>query len=138
LEAEQKFSHFLDTNGYPTRIRWIMADQIVVGDERHHFIRSTGAQQALAEMERRYDVGLQRGLGILLQAICATHGETVASVYIPTDTTDAQNRMIRPGLKLSCPTSLITASVVEDSDEWERLAVGFRFRIEALSQAYDL
>ena len=137
-EAEKTFAHFLNTNGYPACIRWIMADQILPGDDRHHFIRATGAEQAQTEMERRYKVGLNRGLGISLRAICATHAETVASVYIPTDTTDAQYRMIRRGLKLSCPTSLIPASLVENPDEWQRLDEGSRFRIEAWRQCYDL
>jgi hypothetical protein len=137
-EAEQKFAHFLDTNGYPACIRWIVADQILPGDDRQHFIRATGAEEAQIEMERRYELGLQRGLGISLQAICATHAETGASVYIPTDTTDAQYRMIRRGLKLSCPTSLIPASLIENPDEWQRLVEGCRFRIEAWRQCYDL
>jgi hypothetical protein len=137
-EAEQEFGHFLNAYGYPACLRWIMADQILPGDDRHHFIRATGAEEALTEMERRYEIGLQRGLGILLQAICATHAETGASVYIPTDTTDAQYRMIGRGLKLSCPTSLIPASLVENPDEWQRLVEGSRFRIEVWRQSYDL
>jgi hypothetical protein len=116
-EAEQKFGHFLNTNGYPASIRWIMSDQILPGDDRHHFIRATGAEEAFTEMERRYKEGLNRGLGISLHAICATQAETVASIYIPTNTTDAQYRMIGRGLKLSCPTSFIPASLIENPNE---------------------
>jgi hypothetical protein len=48
------------------------ADQILLGDDRLHFILAEGAEEASAEMQRRYDVGLKRVFCILIQAICAT------------------------------------------------------------------
>jgi hypothetical protein len=137
-KAEDKFGLFLSSNGYPWRIRWITAEQIVVGDDRHHFICAEGAEVGLAEATLRYSEGLKRGLGILLQAICATPSETIANVYAPTDSTDAQYRLMGRGLKLSCPTSMPPASIVYHPLQWDLLAADFRFRFEIMRQAYDL
>jgi hypothetical protein len=136
--AEDAFSQFLSSNGYPLRIRWITAEQIVLGDNRHHFISTLGAEIGHAEASRRYAEGLKKGLGILLQGFCATPKETIAGIYIPTDSTDAEYRRIGLGLKLSCPTSLIPASTIEDSVEWKHLAADFRTRFQIMRQAYDL
>jgi hypothetical protein len=138
FEAAERFSRFLISNGYPAGIRWITADQILLGDDRQHFTRATGAEDALAEAQSRYEVGLKRNLGILLQAICATASETIASVYFPTTATDAQYRRIRPRLKLSCPATIIPAKMVEDPSEWRQLGLDTCTRSETLRETYDL
>jgi hypothetical protein len=138
-ESTGRFGQFLNANGYPSQIRWITAEQIVVGSEDcHHFVCASGAEAGLAEANLRYAEGLKRGIGILLQAFCATPIETIAGVFVPTDLTDAQSRLIGPGLKLSCPTSLIPASNVDDPIQWQLLIADFRERFEIMRQAYDL
>jgi len=137
-EAEDKFSLFLSSHGFPSRIRWITAEQMVVDDDRRHFICAEGAEVGLAEASQRYTEGLKRCLGILLQAICTTPTETIASVYVPTDSTDAQYHLMGRGLKLSCPTSMLPASIVYHPLQWDLLAADFRFRFEIMRQAYDL
>ncbi|MGD0736073.1 MAG: hypothetical protein ABR976_13045 [Terracidiphilus sp.] len=137
-ESAEKFSRFLAENGHPSRIRWITAYQILLGDNRQHFIRASGAEEALEVAQLRYNTGLNRGLGILLQAICVTKDETIASVYTPTDKTDAEYRRIRPCLKLSCPTELTPATVVVDQVEWQQLETNTRTRSKMLHDTYDL
>jgi hypothetical protein len=137
-ESEKQFCPFLASNGYPEHIRWITSDQIAIGDGRQHFIRAEGSEQAIAEARERYEAGLDRGLGILLHAICATSDKTIASVYVPTDQFDAENRRIKRGLKLSCPTSLIPASVIDDPLQWQQITANFRERFEIMRQSYDL
>jgi hypothetical protein len=137
-EAEERFSRFLASNGYPARIRWITADQIVVDDGFHHFIWEDGAEKALAEGPRRYNAGLKAGLGIMLHTICATQTETVASIYCPTDETDAQYRMIGLGLKLSCTGDRRPASTIADPAEWKRLRWENRERSVRVREAFDL
>jgi hypothetical protein len=100
--------------------------------------RSGFVQVGLAEASQRYTEGLKRCLGILLQAICTTPTETTASVYVPTDSTDAQYHLMGRGLKLSCPTSMLPASIVYHPLQWDLLAADFRFRFEIMRQAYDL
>ncbi|MGO9319077.1 MAG: hypothetical protein ACLPXT_09340 [Terracidiphilus sp.] len=137
-EAEDEFSQFLSSNGFPSRIRWITAEQIVMGEDRHHFISALGAETDHAQASRRYTEGLKKGLGILLRAFCSTPSQTIAGINIPTDPTDAQYRHIGRGLKLSCPTSLIPASIVEDPIEWQHPAADFYTRFEMMRRAYDL
>jgi len=137
-EAERRLSQFLPSGGYPARIRWITADQILLGNDEEYFIRAAGSEVAFVEAQRRYDVGLQCRLGISIQAICAAPTETIASVYIPTDTIDAQYRMIRSGLKLSYPTTIIPATMIQDPAEWHELELDTRTRSRMLREMYDL
>jgi hypothetical protein len=74
----------------------------------------------------------------MLQAICVTHYETVVSVYVPADATDAEYRRIIPGLKLSCPTTIDHATMVDDPSEWDELRRKTSTRAKIASEAFDL
>jgi len=138
-EAETIFSEFLTTNGFPRRIRWVTREHVVIeGDSRVHFVCYEGSDAGRAEAKRRYEEGLAREFGIILQAFCATSSESVAGVAIPADAADAQYRRVYGRLKCSCPTSLIPASIVRDPIQWQSLADGFRARADIMREAYDL
>lgn len=137
-KASERFSQFLASNGYPSRIRWITADQILLGDNRQHFIRAEGSEEAFAEAQRRYTAGLKSGVGIVLQAICATPSVTIASAFIPLDEPDAKYRGSPQNLKLSCPVALIPASIVENPVEWGQLELDTHTRSEMLRDIYNL
>jgi hypothetical protein len=135
--AEQ-FSTFLSANAYPENIRWVTRHQITLGNDNMYYVSFDGAEEGQIEAERRYEEGLTRGLGILLQAICCTTDATIASVYFPSDTEDAQQRRMLPGLKLSCPTSRVLASFVTDNEHWARLNEEMEQRSRLINETYDL
>ena len=137
-KAADKFGEFLSSNGYPSRLRWITADQIALGDEHHLFISTRGAEDALAEAKRRYELGFRNRLGIMLQAIGATPDESIVSVYIPVDAADAQYRRIFPCLKFSCLTTMNNATAVDDLSEWEELKRQTRTGSKLLTESFDL
>ena len=72
---------------------------------RHLWVRGSRTE-ANHSAAGRYCEGIQRRLGIALQAICATDEETSASVFVPADDCDRQNHLMGCGRKLSCPTEI--------------------------------
>ena len=55
----------------------------------HYWIRKRG-MEAAEYAAARYSEGVDRGLGILLRAICATRTGTFAAVFVPEDREDAR------------------------------------------------
>ncbi|MBT6495404.1 MAG: hypothetical protein HOL01_12705 [Planctomycetaceae bacterium] len=54
-------------------------------------------------MERRYEEGVRRGLGINLHVFCYLNARPLCYIWLPEDETDAEYRMLT-GLKLSAPS----------------------------------
>lgn len=118
--AEEKFRTFLAMQNYPKAICWLMPGDVVVDTNRHYWIRKREAE-ATRYAGLRYSVGLERNLGVMLQAICATEAETFASVFVPEDDLDAQSHLIGSGLKLSCPVERYPTSIVRNPLKWRVL-----------------
>jgi len=137
-EAVARFSKFLVENGYPPSVRWILADQIALTTERNYLIKFEGAAEGRIEAERRYSIGIENGLGILLHAVCATADETISSVYIPASLADAQNHLMGPRLKLSCPVERPPALVVESASEWAALGHDIQAYSRMMRDSFEL
>ena len=118
--AEERFKEFLTQHGYPPDVRWILSKDLLIDKSGRYFVRHAdrlhldGAQEA----DRRYTVGLDRQTGISLRAYCASEAETFASVFVPADATDAQYHLMGPGLKMTCPTEIQPAQLVESRGRW--------------------
>ena len=137
-EAEIRFNKFLTENAFPSKVRWIVASQIALTNEPKFLIQHRGAEAGREEAERRYLIGVERGLGICLRAICVTVSETIASVYIPTNLQDAQYHMMAPRLKLSCPVERLIAVVVNDVAERESLGYDTQLRSKTMREDFEL
>jgi hypothetical protein len=135
-EAAQMFREYLASNGYPTHIRWITPEQILQGEDGKYLVHAGSTEEARAEAEEQYNAGLQAGFGILFQALCATAGETIAEIYIPSDSADAKLNRIRSSLKFTCPGTIAPASCIEDSVDWQRLKTEADQRAKALREAF--
>lgn len=118
--AEDKFRTFLETQNYPKAICWLMPGDVVVDIHRHYWVRKREAE-GTKYAAQRYSEGLERKLGVMLQAICATESETFASVFVPEDNLDAQYRLIGRGLKLLCPAERYSTSTVTNPLKWRLL-----------------
>ena len=129
-EAEVRFGQFLASNGYPATIGWLKSDHVLVDTPSQRWV-DRGAK-ALDDAKLRYAEGLRRNLGIALYAICATDKVTFASVFVPEDDVDAQYRLMSRGLKLSCPTSRLSASVITNRLRCVILALRDRGRSKML------
>jgi hypothetical protein len=135
-EAAELFREYLASNGYPTQIRWITADQILQGEDGKYQVHAVSEEDARAEAEEHYSAGLLAGFGILLQALCATETETIAEIYIPSDEADAKLNRIRSNLKFTCPGAITPASYVQDSVAWKHMKSEADDRAKALRAAF--
>lgn len=118
--AEETFRTFLATQNYPRTICWLMPGDVVVDTSRHYWVRKRGTEGARYAAQK-YSVGLERNFGVKLQVICATELETLASVFVPEDDTDAQYHLMGRGLKLSCPVERNATSTVTNPLKWRLL-----------------
>ena len=118
--AEEKFRTFLATQNYPQLICWLLPGDVVVDTNRHYWVRKREAE-ATRHAALRYTEGLERNLGVMLQAICATEAETFASVFVPEDDLDAQYHLMGRCLKLSCPVERYSTSTVRNPFKWRLL-----------------
>lgn len=100
--AEETFSKFLASQGYPSAICWVFPGDMVVDKERRYWIKPNRFE-ATRNAEQTYQEGLERGLGVWLRAICSNETETFASVVVPENDLDAQYKLMGRCLKLSCP-----------------------------------
>jgi len=94
-----------------------MRGDVVVDESSHYWVRKRD-EEATRNAALRYSEGLERKLGIMLQAICATESETFASVFIPEDDSDAQGHLMGRCLKLSCPVERYSTSAVTNPFTW--------------------
>lgn len=115
--AEAQFKAFLAENGYPPAIRWVFAGDVVTDTRMRCWVRERHTE-SVREAQSRYVLGITRQYGIEMHALCASDAETFATVYIPTDATDAEYRLIGRGLKLSCAIPKRKGSVVRNRIKW--------------------
>lgn len=118
--AEEKFRTFLATQNYPQLICWLLPGDVVVDTNRHYWVKKREAK-ASRHAALRYSEGVQRKLGVSVQAICATEEETFASVFVPENDLDAQYRLMGRCLKLSCPVERYSTSTVNNPLKWRLL-----------------
>jgi hypothetical protein len=110
-EAEVSFERFLASQGYSSRVHWVHDTDLVVDNERRWSVRRNTVFQK-ADFAQRYLEGVAKGLGVEIAARCASQDQTFATIFIPKDAIDAQYHMLGGGLKMSCPASLISGSLV--------------------------
>ena len=114
--AEEKFSTFLASQGYPKAVCWVEPSDLIVDSKRRYWIRPR--RETAIRAKSQYAKGLDRNLGVQLQAICATSAETFASVFVPEDDQDRQYHLMGRLLKLSCPVEMRVASTVQNPLRW--------------------
>ena len=89
--AEETFSAFLASQGYPKAVCWVEPSDLIVDAKRRYWIKP---RRDAIRAEQQYAKGLGRNLGVQLQAICATNAETFASVFVPEDDLDRQYHLL--------------------------------------------
>lgn len=97
-----------------------MPGDVLADRHRRLWVRKRGAEgERYATLQ--YSVGLERNLGVELEAICATEHETFASAFVPEDDLDAQYHMMGRGLKLVCRVERHATSTVTNALKWRLL-----------------
>ena len=116
-EGEQQFRVLLRHENYPETIRWLIPGDVVVSKGRRYWVRKRGTE-AEQYAAARYADGVERGLGILLSAVCATKAETFAWVFVPEDRLDAGYHLLGRCLRVACPVDGHSTTVVTGPLHW--------------------
>ena len=101
-EAVDSFRAFLAREGHATEIQWVFREDII-----HRWPKcyvKVPLKCEVASIERLYDDGILRGLGITLNMFCLLDGLPCCYVWLPKDKKVANYRMLNRCLKLSIPT----------------------------------
>ena len=126
--ASRQFSAFLASESWPAKICWLTREDILIGCRDFRFLVRPQHEKGLKEAERTYRLGLQRGLGIALIALCASDRETFTCVEIPEDDLDRQCRLMGKKLKLSHPAEKRKSTVVHSDLRWKTLSARYAER----------
>lgn len=99
--AVHKFKEFLSHEGRNTDLVWIFQEDVVEMWPRTYIKFPPPENEPL--VERLYQKGIERGLGIRLEAFCFLDGRPCCSIWLPNDAQDASYAMLS-GLCMSVPT----------------------------------
>ena len=100
-EAIEIFRRFLRDQGCSDKMRWLWRADICTrrapGSQqtwnRSVYVNLSGPSDT-SLIERYYKYGVSRNLGLVLEVFCLAAGHSCCFVYVPEDTTDADDRMI--------------------------------------------
>lgn len=99
-DAVARLRSYLKAHGRPEAVVWINPEDVVaVGSRLHVRVRSPNKRWMDAQV--RYELGLDRKMGILLYQVCQAPGLSCCHVYIPKNANDAEQRKLCGGLQLS-------------------------------------
>jgi hypothetical protein len=80
-EAEQAFRSFLKTQGWPTELIWVRAQDVRRGQP----VLVYRSEETEGAAERDYEAARAQGQGLQLEALCTASGATCATVTIGGD-----------------------------------------------------
>ena len=135
-EATANLRSFLTIQGFNSDIVWICREAVLVQWPKL-YVRTPLQNESLL-VERIYNEGVRRGLGVELQVFCFVGGCPCCHIWIPQDETDANYRML-VGLKLCIrePNVRETLVPVKNGFVWYWLNY-FRFENRSRSWADDI
>lgn len=115
-EAAQEFSAFLESQWAFPDLLWVFREDVCQRGRRF-FVRFPVPEENKGIAEKLYDQGVERGLGVRLEALCLLGSRTCCYVWLPSDEVDASYAMLS-GLKFSVPTSPEVAQPVRSGLSW--------------------
>ena len=116
-DAVARLRSYLRANGRPEAVVWINPEDVVaVGSRLHVRVRSPNRRWMDAQV--RYELGLDRKMGILLCQICQAPGLSCCHLYIPKNAGDAEQRALCGGLKMALADERRRANAVTSRLYW--------------------
>ena len=116
--AVAQLQEFIATQGLSPDLLWIFREDVVRLRRQTYIKVPVPNNEPLAES--LYNSGLPNGLGIHLSVFCLLHGRPCCYVWLPSDSTDADYRMLS-GLKLSVLVEQDIATPVRNWLRWKWL-----------------
>ena len=115
-EAVRQFGGFLESQGLSSDLLWVFRED-VCRRRQHLFVKVPVPKENFGDVERLYNLGVSRGLGVRLDVLCLLDSRPCCYVWLPSDEEDAAYAMLS-GLKLSVPTEPVIAQAVRNGLLW--------------------
>lgn len=119
-DAVTRLRSYLRTHDRPEAVVWVNPDDILVAGSRLH-VRVRAPTRRWMDAQVRYELGLDRKMGILLCQVCQAPGVSCCHVYIPKNASDAEQRQLHGGLKILVSGDERRANVVTSRLYWRWL-----------------
>ena len=91
-DAVNRFRSFLRVHGRPEAIVWIRPEDVIAVNSRLH-VRLDSPSRRWMDAQCRYELGLERKMGIVLDQVCQAPGLSCCQVYIPKNAAEAEQRL---------------------------------------------
>ena len=99
--ATAEFSGFCARHGYPSKLLWVLPEEVLIWRGRIFVLAANPEAQRL-KAKSVFDSAISRNVGVVMDGIGKTAAVSICCLYTAKDDADAQNRMIpKVGLKLS-------------------------------------
>ena len=119
-EAVSRLRAYLRAHGRPEAIVWIKPEDVIAVNSRLH-VRLDAPSRRWMDAQCRYELGLERKMGIILDQVCQAPGLSCCQVYIPKNAVEAGQRLNGPGLKLALSEDHRRANGVTSRIYWTLL-----------------
>ena len=115
-EAVRQFGDFLVSQRLPSEGPWVFRED-VCWRQRQLFVKVPIPEENIGDVESRYNLGVNRGLGVQLNVLCLLGTRPCCYIWLPSDEEDAAYAMTS-GLTLSVPTQPVKAREVKSGLLW--------------------
>jgi hypothetical protein len=78
-----RFTTFLDQNKYPTKIVWLMPEDVLFSAKRFLYVRVPIPAANETKARKIYDEAVRNGRGLLISTICEMGASTCCHVWFP-------------------------------------------------------
>ena len=122
-QAEKEHKKFLAENNLPTEILWVFVEDTFSRNtelyETHFWVKLPLPDENKSLVERQYEIGRQKNLGICLSAFAICEDKICCALIIPKDKEDSELLLMSPEyLKFSCVTEMPIAQAVKNPFRW--------------------
>jgi len=108
------------TNGYSQNVVWVTPGDVLLSDNRLVYVKPPVADGSTKLARQLFDAGITEGRGVLLAALCETSNKAFCYVWVPGSETEAEQRLMPRGVKMSVPfgNSRLRGVTVHNSVKW--------------------
>jgi len=122
----KKFQECLRANRSPERILWIQPEDILLTGKRLFYVKILAPESRELAARQVYEIGAERGLGVLFGTICEVDGTTCCYVWIPANEDEAEAALMPADLKMSIKTDKVPTIAIRSRLFWWFLKLRFR------------
>lgn len=115
-EAAGQFGGFLASRGLAADLLWVFREDVCWRRQRV-LVKAPVPEENTCDVERFYNLGVSRGLGVRLDVLCLLGPRPCCYVWLPADEEDASYALLS-GLKFSVPTRPAVAQAVRSGLLW--------------------